>query len=125
MKHTIPTQTTKTGPRIRSPKRGVKRVALGLRVSADVKRQLDRLATEQSVSLSKATEDLISEALSLKKVLAALVESNQALLTDKRIESLLQTAQWTIVDTPRGKAYLRPADLTFEKPALTLNETKP
>jgi hypothetical protein len=91
------------GRPIRAPKKGVRRLQLGLSVSAATKKVIDRIAQEQDVTLSRAAEMLIERCLQYDRTLKAMGTDLGRLSLDA-VKGKLRGAGWTIEhgDPKRG-----------------------
>lgn len=97
MDKAVKVRRAKTGPKIRPPEKGTRRVSLGLQVSAATKQALNQIAQRDGVSLSRAAEELVDQALSTPSdddLFRALTGLTKAELANKQIEAQLRAAGW-------------------------------
>jgi hypothetical protein len=113
------TPRRRIGRPTKPPARTAKRIKLGLVVSAEIKRQLDKAAKDSGLSQSQEAERRIEMSYNYERVLgehqAALAKLGQMRLGET--EKVLRDLGWGSVVEPRwgGRIWLRPGRLQTEQ----------
>ena len=101
--------TPRIGRPMRTPKKGEKRLQLGLKVRAEVKRLVDAEATRTGWAQSQVAETLIEKQIAHQETLAALGLDPDKVQQDL-IERLLGALGWETILVNGKKAFRPPSE---------------
>jgi hypothetical protein len=103
----------------KAPRRGTKRVGLGLKVSAEIKRRLDNSAKSSGLSQSQEAERRIEMSYSYERLLGDLKEAEARIDQTKQrnVEAILKGEGWREIPDLRygGYVWLSPKRLQVER----------
>lgn|SRR5262245_1447634 len=115
------TPQRRIGRPTKPPARRAKRIKLGLVVSAEIKRQLDKTAKDSGLSLSQEVERRVAESFRYETVLGPLNEANDRVreIATGKVEAALRRAGWGSYFEPRygGDVWAPPGRRPRVKPA--------
>jgi hypothetical protein len=107
----------RVGRPLKTPARGTRRIKLGLVVSAEAKRRLDKAAEASGLSLSQEAERRIEDSFHYERALGSLdaIEARVQEIARANTESALRRAGWATVLDPNygGDIWLPPGRHNF------------
>jgi predicted transcriptional regulator len=99
-------RTKRIGRPLKAPAKG-KRISLGLKVTAEVKRHIDSAARASGRTQSQEAEHLIERALQYDQMLAAM-HTTLAQIEQGNVEAAFRRLGYAPIQTPLGKVWTPP-----------------